>query len=108
PGLTELGIAETPVTPESKDDSNPIPPLTEVITERAAGRVRLDRIGERVQSDPRLLGELAGHGVVPGAEADVARTAERFVLPGSTGGEVAIPAASARQPDVTPQTHGQK
>src|SRR5690625_1400814 len=58
PGLTELGIAETPVTPESKDDSNPIRPLTEVITERAAGRVRLDRIGERVQSDPRLLGEL--------------------------------------------------
>src|SRR5690625_5512270 len=62
PGLTELGIAETPVTPESKDDSNPIPPLTEVITERAAGRVRLDRIGERVQSHPGLLGELAGHG----------------------------------------------
>ena len=106
PGLTELGIAETPVTPESKDDSNPIRPLTEVITERAAGRVRLDRIGERVQSDPRLLGELAGHGVVPGAEADVERIADSFVLRGSTGGEVAIPAVSAGQLHVTPLATG--
>src|SRR5699024_2046200 len=72
---TELGIAETPVTPESKDDSNPIRPLTEVITERAAGRVRLDRIGERGQSDPRLPGELAGHGGGAGAEADGQRIA---------------------------------
>lgn len=106
PGLAELGIAETEVTSDGKDDPNPPVPLLEAITEEKAGRVRLDRIGERVQSDPHLLGELAGHGIIPGAEVGVERIADSFVLRGSTGGEVAIPAVSAAQLHVTPLTVG--
>src|SRR5690625_7533584 len=40
PGLTELGIAETPVNPASNDVSNTIRPMYEVYTDRADVRVR--------------------------------------------------------------------
>ena len=106
PGLAELGISETEVTSDGKDDANPSTQLTEAITEAAAGRVRLERIGERVQSDPRLLKELAGHGIIPGAEMGVERIADSFVLRGENGGEVAIPAVAAVQLHVTPLTAG--
>lgn len=106
PGLAELGITESDVTSEGKDLPSPPLPLPEAITEAAPGRVRLERIGERVQSDPRLLEELAGHGIVPGAEVSAERIADSFVLRGETGGEVAILAVAAGQLHVTPVTAG--
>lgn len=84
PGLRSLGITETAITPDGKDQSNALEPLADVASEGQHVRVRLERIGERAQSDPELLSELARHGLVPGVEAEV----------GEQGGVVTLRAGS--------------
>ncbi|ASK66506.1 DtxR family iron (metal) dependent repressor [Brachybacterium avium] len=101
PGLAALGIKETQATAEGKDPSNPCRELSESVADGQSLRVRLARIGERVQSDVELLGELARHGIVPGAELDVERVGGSIMLTGPEGGEVAVTEVVADQLHVT-------
>ncbi|MGP9537693.1 metal-dependent transcriptional regulator [Brachybacterium sp. AOP43-C2-M15] len=106
PGLAALGIDETQATSEGKDDSNPVRELSEVIADGESLRVRLERIGERVQSDVDLLGDLARHGMVPGADLDAERVGSSIVLRGPEQGEVAVSDVVADQLHVTPYAAG--
>ncbi|GAA4530337.1 metal-dependent transcriptional regulator [Brachybacterium paraconglomeratum] len=106
PGLAALGIDETQTTSAGKDPSNPSRELSEAVTDGETRQVRLERIGERAQSDVALLGELARHGILPGAEMAVERVAGSFVLRGPEGGEVAVGDVIADQLHVTTQAAG--
>lgn len=102
PGLAALGITETQDTPESKEPANPPRELIESVADGETVEVVLRRIGERVQSDVELLGELARHGMIPGARIQAERLAGTVVLRGPSGGEVAVSEIVAGQLHVTP------
>ena len=106
PGLAALGIDETQTTLAGKDPSNPARELSEAVADGETRQVRLERIGERIQSDVALLGELARQGILPGAQIAVERVAGSFVLRGPVGGEVAVGDVVADQLHVTTQTAG--
>ena len=101
PGLDALGIEESQATAAGKDPSNPTRELSEAIADGESRQVRLERIGERVQSDVALLGELARHGIFHGVTMGVERVADSFVLRGPAGGEVSLSDAMADQLHVT-------
>ncbi|MDN5601210.1 MAG: iron dependent repressor, metal binding and dimerization domain protein [Brachybacterium sp.] len=101
PGLAALGIEETQTTREGKDHSIPSRELSESVDDGQSLRVRLARIGERIQSDVELLGELARHGILPGAEMSVERVGGSIMLAGPDGGEVAVTELVADQLHVT-------
>lgn len=102
PGLAALGIEEIQTTLEGKDPSPRGRELSECVTDGQSLRVRLERIGERVQSDVELLGELARHGILPGVEMEAERVGGSIVLTGPDGGEAAVTEAVADQLHVTP------
>lgn len=102
PGLAALGIAETQDTLDGKDPVNPPRELLELVADGETVEVTLRQIGERVQSDVELLGELARHGVIPGARMRAERLAGTVVLRGQSGGEVAVSEVVAGQLRVTP------
>src|SRR5699024_3383206 len=104
PGLSALGIEETQATSPGKESSSRARELSESVADGESLRVRLERIGERVQSDVELLGELARHGILPGAELGVERVGGSIVLTGPAGGEVAVTEVVADQLHVTPST----
>lgn len=106
PGLAALGIEETQATDMGKDPANPERELSAAVEDGQSLAVRLGRIGERVQSDVALLGELAGHGMIPGARLDVERVGDSIVLRGPEGGEVAVTEIVADQLHVTPLAAG--
>lgn len=106
PGLAALGIEETQAIDEGKGESNPCRELSESIADGQRLRVRLARIGERVQSDVELLGDLARHGMVAGAELGVERVGDSIVLTGPDGGEVAVTEVVADQLHVSPLAAG--
>lgn len=106
PGLAALGIDETQATSAGKDPSNPARELSEAVADGETRQVRLERIGERAQSDVALLGELARQGILPGAHMTVERVAGSFVLRGPGGGEVAVGDVVADQLHVTTLTVG--
>ena len=97
PGLAALGIEETHATSAGKDPSNPSRELSEAVADGQSLQVRLERIGERVQSDVDLLGELARHGIFPGVTVGVERVGGSIVLRGPAGGEVAVTEVVADQ-----------
>jgi DtxR family transcriptional regulator, Mn-dependent transcriptional regulator len=101
PGLAALGIDETHATREGKESSAPARELSEAVADGQSLQVRLARIGERVQSDVALLGELARHGMIPGARLSVERVGASIVLRGPEGGEVAVDEVVAEQLHVT-------
>lgn len=101
PGLAALGIEETQTTREGKDHSIPSRELSESVDDGQSLRVRLARIGERIQSDVELLGELARHGILPGAEMSVERVGGSIMLAYPDGGEVAVTELVADQLHVT-------
>lgn len=100
PGLAELGIEESAVTPEGQGIVKAPIALTAAATSEQPHRVRIERIGEWAQADPELLADLAGQGVLPGAEAtvrvlgeDVAVTVDDqrgIVLDRGTAGQIAV------------------
>jgi DtxR family transcriptional regulator, Mn-dependent transcriptional regulator len=90
PGLAALGITETHATGNGKDPVITPRELIEVVADGESAQVRLERIGERVQSDVELLGELARQGILPGAVVHAERVAGTVVLEGPSGGEVAV------------------
>lgn len=106
PGLAALGIDETHDTSLGKDPSNPSRELSETVADGERRQVRLERIGERVQSDVELLGELARHGIFHGVLVGVERVGDSFILRGPAGGEVAVTDVMADQLHVTAQTAG--
>lgn len=109
PGLAELGIDETAVTSagnEGKNDAIGMRELAEAVPEGTTASLELVRIGERAQSDPGLLEELAGHGIIPGSTVSVDRVADSFVLQGPSGGTVTVPLVIAGQLHVTPIVGG--
>ena len=106
PGLAALGIDETHDTSAGKDPSNPSRELSETVADGERRQVRLERIGERVQSDVELLGELARHGIFHGVLVGVERVGDSFILRGPAGGEVAVTDVMADQLHVTAQTAG--
>lgn len=110
PGLRELGVTlaggEEQVTPEGQERAKAIADLAGVVADGARAEVRIERIGEVLQSDPGQLGELADHGIVPGAVVDVDRVADSFVLRGPAGGEIGVPLVVAGQLRVTMITRG--
>ncbi|MGO2310684.1 metal-dependent transcriptional regulator [Brachybacterium tyrofermentans] len=106
PGLAALGIKETQDTPDSKEPTNPPRELIESVADGETVEVVLRRIGERVQSDVELLGELARHGMIPGARMHAERLAGTVVLRGPSGGEVAVSEIVAGQLHVTPLDAG--
>lgn len=106
PGLAALGIEETQTTSAGKEPSSPSRELSEAVADGETRQVRLERIGERAQSDVALLGELARQGILPGAQIAVERVAGSFVLRGPVGGEVAVGDVVADQLHVTTQTAG--
>ena len=101
PGLQSLGIAETAITPDGKDQSNALETLADVATAGEHVRVRLERIGERAQSDPELLGELARHGLFPGAEAQMGEQGGSAVLQVGDGDPLLLDDITAGQLLVT-------
>ena len=106
PGLAALGIEETDATGEGKEDATTVRELRAAISDGQTLRFRLERIGERLQSDVELLGELAGHGILPGAELQVERVGDSLVVRGPDGGEAAVGELDADQLHVTPLTAG--
>lgn len=106
PGLAALGIEETQPTEEGKAGPNRGLELSACVADGESVRVRLERIGERVQSDVALLGELARHGMISGSELGVERVGGSILLTGPDGGEVAVTEIVADQLHVTPLTHG--
>ena len=106
PGLSALGITETHATEEGKGTTNPPRELIDVLKDGQTTRVLLRRIGERIQSDVQLLGELARHGIVPQAELEAERLGGSLVLRGPAGGEVAVSEVDAGQLHVTPLAAG--
>ncbi|MGY5763982.1 metal-dependent transcriptional regulator [Brachybacterium sp. DNPG3] len=105
PGLEELGIPAERIGDRSAA-GRPDADLPEVVGDRRTVPVRLERIGEVLQSDPELLGDLAERGIVPGAELTVERVADSYLLQGPDGGQLAIAKDSASQLHVTPITAG--
>ncbi|WP_193104809.1 metal-dependent transcriptional regulator [Brachybacterium sp. FME24] len=101
PGLAALGITEIQPTADGKDSANPTRELIESVADGETVRVCLRRIGERVQSDVELLGELARQGIFPGVEIQAERVAGTVVLAGPSGGEVAVSELVAGQLHVT-------
>ena len=97
PGLAVLGIDETHATDDGKDPVNPDRALSQVVADGQSVQVRLRRIGERVQSDVALLGDLARQGIVPGAIVDVEQVGAGVVLRGPRGGVVALSESDAAQ-----------
>lgn len=107
PGLEELGVraTETGATPAGQGTAKGLCVLTELEVGEAGVRVRLDRIGERAQSDPALLDDLARHGVVAGVEVRVERIGgelrltvdghEGFVVTRDVAGQLTIEAPTA-------------
>ena len=107
PGLAALGIDEThDHFCEGKDPSNPTRELSETVDDGERRQVRLERIGERMQSDVELLGELARHGILHGVLMSVERVGESFILRGPDGGEVAVTDVMADQLHVTAHAAG--
>ena len=106
PGLAALGIEETQAIEEGKGESNSSRELSESLADGQTLRVRLERIGERVQSDVDLLGDLARHGMIPGAEVSAERVGGSIVLTGPGGGEVAVTEVVADQLHVNPLDAG--
>ena len=90
PGLRELGISETAVTPHGKDEANALIALADVAVDDQPVGVRLRRIGERAQSDVELLGELARHGLFPGAAAEARRQGGDVVLRAEAGSALTL------------------
>ena len=97
PGLAALGIEETQATGEGKDGVTEVQGLRVAVADGETRTLRLERIGERLQSDVELLGELAGHGIVPGATLEVERVGASHVVRGPEGGEVALAELDADQ-----------
>ena len=97
PGLAALGIEETQATGEGKDGVTEVQELRVAVADGETRTLRLERIGERLQSDVELLGELAGHGIVPGATLEVERVGASHVVRGPEGGEVALGELDADQ-----------
>ena len=106
PGRAALGSEETDATGEGKEDATTVRELRAAISDGQTLRFRLERIGERLQSDVELLGELAGHGILPGAELQVERVGDSLVVRGPDGGEAAVGELDADQLHVTPLTAG--
>ncbi|MBB5832174.1 metal-dependent transcriptional regulator [Brachybacterium aquaticum] len=106
PGLAALGIDETQATGEGKDSSPPGHPLSDAVADGESVRVRLERIGERAQSDVRLLGELARHGIMPGVEIGAERVGGSILVHGPDAGEVSLTSIDADQLHVTSLAHG--
>lgn len=123
PGLGELGVeaaqdgsaprgegengttdatAPTSGSPEGKDPANRRRPLADLVAEHDVVDVRIERIGERAQSDGELLAELARQGLMPGGRARARRTGEHVLL--ERGGEqlVTVSDDAACQIVVTP------
>lgn len=108
PGLAQLGIAdaaETALTPDGQGSVNRGRELPAAVTEGSTGTVRLQRIGEVLQSDPAMLGDLADHGILPGAEIGVDRLGDSFVLRVGTGDQIGVTGDVAGQLYVLPATH---
>ena len=106
PGLAALGIEETQATGEGKDGVTEVQGLRVAVADGETRTLRLERIGERLQSDVELLGELAGHGIVPGATLEVERVGASHVVRGPEGGEVALGELDADQLHVSPLAAG--
>lgn len=106
PGLAALGIEETSAVDEGKEGATTVRELRAAISDGQTLGFRLVRIGERLQSDVELLGELAGHGILPGAELQVERVGDSLVVRGLDGGEVAVGELDADQLHVTPLAAG--
>ncbi|MGP5265792.1 metal-dependent transcriptional regulator [Brachybacterium alimentarium] len=106
PGLSALGISETGTTEDGKDSASATRELIDAVEDGQTVEVCLRRIGERVQSDVGLLGELARQGIVPGADVQAERLAGTVVLRGPVGGEVAVSEVVAGQLHVTPTVAG--
>ena len=106
PGLAALGIEETQTTDEGKDETSAVQELRGAVEDGQSREVRLERIGERLQSDVELLGELARHGILPGARLAVERVGASVVVRGPEGGEVALGDLDADQLHVTPLAAG--
>jgi DtxR family Mn-dependent transcriptional regulator len=106
PGLAALGIDETRTTGEGKEGVGASQELRGAVADGESLEFRLDRIGERLQSDVELLGELARHGILPGARLQVERVGDSLVARGPEGGEVALTDVDADQLHVTAVTGG--
>lgn len=100
PGLATLGIEETAVTGEGQDSAKGLVALNALNLSSGPQRVRIVRIGEWAQADIELLADLAGHGVLPGAQATVRALGEELavmvdgdegiVLDHDTAGQIAV------------------
>jgi len=106
PGLDELGVQlrETPATPESKDGVKDLVTLTELETGDGSITIRLDRIGERAQSDVDLLRDLARHGIVAGARMTAERIGGELRLAADGHEALIVPRDVAGQLTVAPAT----
>lgn len=89
PGLEELG------GPDATEFLDGVVPLTQAVDD-AAGEVDVvvRRLGEPLQTDPELLGELARAGLAPSRRV-VARRAGDTIRVGGDGGSVELPAPVA-------------
>lgn len=85
PGLAALGIedAETGPTSSGKGNAKQLIAGVDLAEDGEVAHVRLARIGERAQSEPELLRDLARHGLISGADV----TADRL------GGELRLAVA---------------
>ena len=88
PGLEELGVA---AAPERFRDG--VAPLT-MVARGQPSRVRVKRLSEPIQTDPKLMATLRSAGVVPGEAIDAART-DAGIHIGADDAGIELPAAVA-------------
>ncbi|MFC0675858.1 metal-dependent transcriptional regulator [Brachybacterium hainanense] len=110
PGLAELGVdgvsVETGVTDEGKDHPKRLNVLLADAPDGATLDASLVRIGEWAQSEADVLGELARHGLRPGAEVHVERIGDIYALTAQDGATLEISERIAGQLAVRPLTQG--
>ena len=104
PGLAQLGIDETALTPEGQGISQRGQELGASVPEGSAQRLRLLRIGEVLQSDPQMLRDLADHGIVPGVVLEADRVGDSYLLRAEGREQIALPGDVAGQLHVTSAT----
>lgn len=111
PGLSALGIApnETETTPGGKGRVNPGAPISDLLADGDEEPLEIIRIGERAQSNPELLDELARHGVRPGLVVTGVGDNDGYRLvvsaEGGAGGTIRLRGEAAGQIVVRPASH---
>jgi len=108
----EAKLVELLGDPATCPHGNPIPGSAHRVDERAAGatplaqvppgRVRVERISEKVELDDGALSLLAGTGLIPGREATVVGSSPEGTQVVGDGGERTVPASVARLTFVVP------